>query len=105
MRGFATQSDPLQWQRTHRENISPRDSRGWRTQMLPTAVRTAMAVLALLAWLPSTAHAQASSFTPSPNNRGNIMLSSSFDATNAYLFRCLRQDDTRLIMWPSADAG
>lgn len=73
--------------------------------MLPTAVRTAIAVLALLAWLPSTAHAQATSFTPSPNNTGNIMLSGAFDFANAYFFRGLRQDDTRLIMWPSADAG
>ena len=73
--------------------------------MRPMAVRVAMAVLALLACLPSTAHAQTSTFTPSPSNNGNIMLSGAFDFANAYFFRGLRQDDTRLIMWPSADAG
>jgi hypothetical protein len=66
----------------------------------------AIAVLALLACFASTAAAQT---TPAPTtfdrNRGNITLTSSFDFVNAYLFRGLRQDDTRLIMWPSADAG
>jgi hypothetical protein len=66
----------------------------------------AIALFALLACFASTAAAQT---TPAPGtfdrNRGNITLTSSFDFVNAYLFRGLRQDDTRLIMWPSADAG
>jgi hypothetical protein len=69
--------------------------------MLSTAVRTAMALLALVAVHPSSAGAQG---TSSPNG-GNIALSASFDITNAYLFRGLRQDDTGLIMWPAADVG
>jgi len=69
--------------------------------MLSTSVRTAMAVLALVAVHASSAAAQG---TSSPNG-GNIALSASFDITNAYFFRGLRQDDTGLIMWPAADVG
>src|SRR5258705_11472185 len=32
-------------------------------------------------------------------------LTGAFDFANAYMFRGLRQDDTRVIMWPSADAS
>jgi hypothetical protein len=66
----------------------------------------AIAVLALLACFASTAAAQTTA-APSTfdRNRGNITLTSSFDFVNAYMFRGLRQDDTRLIMWPTADAG
>ena len=60
-----------------------------------------MAVLALVAVHASSAAAQG---TSSPNG-GNIALSASFDITNAYLFRGLRQDDTGFIMWPAADVG
>jgi len=68
--------------------------------MFTTAVRTAMAVLALVAVLASSAAAQA---TSSPNG-GNIALNASFDIPTAYLFRGLLQDDTGFIMWPAADA-
>jgi len=66
----------------------------------------AIAVLALLTCFASTAAAQTAA-APSTidRNRGNITLTSSFDFVNAYMFRGLRQDDTRLIMWPAADAG
>ena len=60
-----------------------------------------MAVVAVVAVHASSAAAQG---TSSPNG-GNIALSASFDITNAYLFRGLRQDDTGLIMWPAADVG
>ena len=36
-------------------------------------------------------------------NPGAISLSGSMDASNAYLFRGLPQDDTGLILWPAAD--
>jgi hypothetical protein len=62
----------------------------------------AIAVLALLACLPSVAAAQTSPVEP---NRGNITLTGNFELVNAYLFRGLLQDDTNLIMWPSADLG
>jgi len=60
-----------------------------------------MAVLAVVAVHASSAAAQG---TTGPNG-GNIALGASFDITNAYLFRGLRQDDTGLIMWPAADVG
>src|SRR3954466_4922160 len=69
----------------------------------------AIAVLALLACFASPLAAQTVPNAPAPSaidrNRGNITLSSSFDFVNAYMFRGLRQDDTQVIMWPSADAG
>lgn len=65
----------------------------------------AIAVLALLACFASTAAAQTPAAPTVDRNRGSITLTSSFDFVNAYLFRGLLQDDTRLIMWPSADAG
>jgi len=36
-------------------------------------------------------------------NPGALSLSGSMDASNAYLFRGLPQDDTGLILWPAAD--
>ena len=73
--------------------------------MLSIAVRrglcAAMAVVAIVACCASTADAQ----TPTDPNRGNITFTGAFDFVNAYMFRGLRQDDTRLIMWPSTDAG
>ena len=36
-------------------------------------------------------------------NAGNLTLTGAFDVSNAYMFRGIRQDDTKLIMWPAAD--
>ena len=73
--------------------------------MLSKAVQrgvcAAMAVVALVAGVSSTAGAQ----TLNDSNRGNITFTGAFDFLNAYMFRGLRQDDTGLIMWPSIDAG
>jgi hypothetical protein len=38
-------------------------------------------------------------------NQGRIELIGGMDFTNAYMFRGLLQDDTRLIMWPYAEAA
>jgi len=38
-------------------------------------------------------------------NPGAITLTGSMDASNAYLFRGIPQDDTGLILWPAADLG
>jgi hypothetical protein len=62
---------------------------------------SSMAVVVVVACFPSAAAAQA----PAGANGGKITLSGGFDFANAYMFRGLRQDDTRLIMWPYADAG
>lgn len=37
-------------------------------------------------------------------NPGKVSLAATYDFTNAYMFRGLRQDDTRLIMFPFAEA-
>lgn len=58
-----------------------------------------MVVVVLVACVPSKAAAQAST------NGGKIHLTGAFDFANAYMFRGLRQDDTRVIMWPFADAS
>jgi hypothetical protein len=95
--------DSVQWQPTHRAEMFARlTGRDVEERMLSTTgVRTAMAVLGLLAVQASSAEAQG---TTSPNG-GNIQLSAYFDVTNAYLFRGLRQDDTGWIMQPAADVG
>jgi hypothetical protein len=64
------------------------------------------AALACLAAVPAVATAQTIApaqivFDPNP---GKVSLSAAFDVTNAYMFRGLRQDDTRVIMFPSAEA-
>jgi len=64
------------------------------------------AALACLAAVPAVAAAQTIApaqivFDPNP---GKVSLSAAFDFTNAYMFRGLRQDDTRVIMFPSAEA-
>jgi hypothetical protein len=56
-----------------------------------------IAVIVLVAGVPSSASAQ--------TNQGKITLTGGMDFTNAYMFRGLRQDDTRVIMQPAADAG
>ena len=60
-----------------------------------------IAVIVLVACFPSGAAAQAALGT----NQGKITLTGGMDFANAYMFRGLRQDDTRVIMWPSVDAG
>ena len=38
------------------------------------------------------------------SNPGKVSLAATYDFTNAYMFRGLRQDDTRVIMFPFAEA-
>ncbi|MBI4886383.1 MAG: hypothetical protein HY824_04780 [Acidobacteria bacterium] len=51
--------------------------------------------------------APASAQQPAPPdpNPGNLTFTGSFDFLNTYMFRGIRQDDTKLIMWPAADLG
>jgi hypothetical protein len=62
---------------------------------------TAVAVCVAVTVTVDTAAAQ-SSGDPNP---GAITLTGSMDASNAYLFRGIPQDDTRLILWPAFDLG
>ena len=56
-----------------------------------------LAALGLAALLASPAAAQTA---PDPNP-GNLTVTSSVDLTNVYMFRGIRQDDTKLIVWPT----
>jgi hypothetical protein len=58
----------------------------------------AIVLVALLA-------APASAQNPPDPNPGNLTFTGSFDFLNTYMFRGIRQDDTKLIMWPAADLG
>ena|SRR5436190_4230413 len=62
-----------------------------------------LAAAAWIVWgvLPGTSAAQ----TGGDPNSGAITLTASMDASNAYLFRGIPQDDTGLILWPAADLG
>ncbi len=76
---------------------------GMTMQGWPVAGRVIAAVLlaaAVSAAAPAAARAQGSS----PNS-GRISFTGNLDATNAYLFRGIPQDDTKVILWPSIDAG
>src|SRR5262245_12667346 len=41
---------------------------------------------------------------PDPNP-GSLTITSSIDLTNVYMFRGIRQDDTKVMIWPAADLG
>ena len=47
----------------------------------------------------------ASAQDPADPNPGNITFTGSVDFLNTYMFRGIRQDDTKLIVWPAADLG
>ncbi len=63
--------------------------------------RVAAMVCAMGLWLTGPVAAQ----TSGDPNPGAITLTASMDASNAYLFRGIPQDDTGLILWPAADLG
>ena len=49
--------------------------------------------------------APASAQDPPDPNPGSLTFTGSFDFLNTYMFRGIRQDDTKLVMWPAADLG
>jgi len=65
------------------------------------AWRLAAAACGVSCLLAGTSAAQ----TGGDPNSGAITLTGSMDASNAYLFRGIPQDDTGLILWPAADLG
>jgi hypothetical protein len=64
-----------------------------------TRVAAALGAAAALSW---AAPASAQSADPNP---GAMTLTANFDVVNAYMFRGIPQDESRVIMWPSADLG
>ena len=65
------------------------------------AWRVAAMVCVTGSWLSGPVAAQ----TSGDPNPGAITLTGSMDASNAYFFRGIPQDDTGLILWPAADLG
>jgi hypothetical protein len=65
-----------------------------------------MAALVFAACVPTMATAQTigPAQTALDPNPGKVSLAATYDFTNAYMFRGLRQDDTRVIMFPFAEA-
>ena len=59
----------------------------------------AAATFALLSVQPAAAQT-----APDPNS-GSLTVTSSVDLTNTYMFRGIRQDDTKVMIWPAADLG
>jgi hypothetical protein len=68
-----------------------------------SAVRRSAVALAAAASMVATAGGTAAAQTPA--NEGNVSVSAGIDALNAYMFRGIYQDDTRVIMWPYAELG
>jgi hypothetical protein len=58
----------------------------------------------LVTFLAAPVSAQEAAPAPDPNP-GNLTFTGSFDFLNTYMFRGIRQDDTKLIMWPALDLG
>src|SRR5215510_5907432 len=72
-----------------------------------TGVRLSrMVVLVTVMCMPAIAIAQTiePAQTALDPNPGKVSLAATYDFTNAYMFRGLLQDDTRLIMFPFAEA-
>src|SRR5687768_10066948 len=74
--------------------------------MSPRAIRPSVAALIVAVCIPAMAAAQTigPAQTAVDTNPGKVSLAATYDFTNAYMFRGLRQDDTRLIMFPFAEA-
>jgi hypothetical protein len=72
----------------------------------PSVLRAGVAALTVTATIPSVAAAQTIGpvQTAVDTNPGKVSLVASYEFTNAYMFRGLRQDDTRVIMFPFAEA-
>jgi hypothetical protein len=64
-----------------------------------TRVAAALGAAAALLWATP---ASAQSTDPNP---GAMTLTANFEIVNAYMFRGIPQDESRVIMWPSADLG
>jgi len=59
--------------------------------------------MVLVAFLAAPASAQDP--VPADPNPGNLTFTGSLDFLNTYMFRGIRQDDTKVIMWPALDLG
>jgi len=67
-------------------------------------IATAVLLFAACIAAPAAAQTIGPTQTAPDTNPGKVSLVATYDFTNAYMFRGLRQDDTRLIMFPFAEA-
>lgn len=72
-----------------------------RAARLGLSAALALAIIALTA---QPAAAQDPAAAPNPN-AGKLTFTGSMDFLNTYMFRGIRQDDTKVIMWPALDLG
>jgi hypothetical protein len=70
--------------------------------MLIRATRHGLAAVTFATVTLLSAPASAQSADPNP---GNLTFTGSMDFLNTYMFRGIRQDDTKVIMWPAVDLG
>lgn len=73
-----------------------------RSRIGPISACSAMVLTIALAAQPAAAQESAQSADP---NTGNVVLTAGTDLLNTYMFRGIRQDDTKVIAWPFADIG
>ena len=72
--------------------------------VMPTR-RKGIWTLALLIVLVAVASGRATAQDQDPTNPGKLTLTGSVDFGNAYMFRGIRQEDTKVIAWPAVDIG
>ena len=70
--------------------------------MLIRAIRHGLVAVTLAVVTLHAAPAAAQGTDPNP---GNLSVTGTMDFLNAYMFRGIRQDDTKVIMWPALDLG
>src|SRR5688572_625963 len=63
---------------------------------------SSMAAAAIAVGLAAPAAAQDATADPNP---GKVTVTAGMDFLNTYMFRGIRQDDTKVIMWPYGDLG
>lgn len=80
-----------------------REARYMFTRAARFGLSAAMA-LAITTIIAQPALAQDTAAPPEPNS-GKLTFTGSMDVLNTYMFRGIRQDDTKVIMWPALDLG
>ena len=69
------------------------------------AISTLSAMVLTVSLAAQPAAAQESTQQPTDPNTGNVTLTAGADLLNTYMFRGIRQDDTKVIAWPFADVA
>ena len=73
--------------------------------LIGTVRRSALSFACAMTLLAAAAAPAAAQDAPADPNAGNLTLTAGIDALNTYMFRGIRQDDTKVITWPYVDLG